>query len=771
MSNNQAPPDSWEEQEEAQYDPNASYQAAPNGTYNVAATTFNPGQPAAANAAYYTQPGAPGGYNQQYYGQGGYYSNQYAQQQPTPQQQQYYANPQGYNNQYANYQQPGYGAYGQQGYSQQGGYQQPQYDSRYGNGGYGNNRGGVSARGGGRPQYDTTTDRSQQQMSYQEYEASKASTASISSSSTTASSVSVKPSASGGKANTVSLGSKAAVVSLGGGGNTVTLGKSTVASTPAPAAVAAVAASQDVKVEKPAAAVASISSTPAVSEEAASSTAMDTDPPQPTASIKADDPKPVTPPAKKKELPASAADAPKKAAVAATAVAAAPPLPAIEADEDQREHVNLVFIGHVDAGKSTMGGQILYSTGMVDKRTLEKYEREAKELGRESWYLSWAMDLNVEERAKGKTVEYGRAYFETLKRKFTILDAPGHKNFVPSMLGGAAQADVAILVISGKKGEFEAGFEKEGQTREHARLAKTVGVKRMIVVINKMDDPTVQWSQERYDECVSKLTPFLKSVGFNPKKDLDFLPVSGYTGANIKDRLAEGLAPYYNGPSLIEFLDNMEIPRDYSGPLIMPIADRFKDMGTVVVGKIESGRMQKGQAVVLMPNKKVAEILTIMVEDKELNTAKNGDNVRVRLKNIEEEDVSPGFVLCLPNNPIHTITAFEAQLQIVESKSIICGGYQAVMHSGTITEEVTMTDLLHMVDKTSGRKSKHSPKFVKTGDICICRIETSQIICLETYKDYPQLGRFTLRDEGKTVAIGKVTKLLADQLAPVAPVE
>lgn len=190
----------------------------------------------------------------------------------------------------------------------------------------------------------------------------------------------------------------------------------------------------------------------------------------------------------------------------------------------KKEHVNVVFIGHVDAGKSTIGGQIMYLTGMVDKRTLEKYEREAKEKNRETWYLSWALDTNQEERDKGKTVEVGRAYFETEKKHFTILDAPGHKSFVPNMIGGASQADLAVLVISARKGEFETGFEKGGQTREHAMLAKTAGVKHLIVLINKMDDPTVNWSNERYEECKEKLVPFLKKVGFNPKRTFTSCP-------------------------------------------------------------------------------------------------------------------------------------------------------------------------------------------------------------------------------------------------------
>lgn len=210
-----------------------------------------------------------------------------------------------------------------------------------------------------------------------------------------------------------------------------------------------------------------------------------------------------------------------------------------------KEHLNIVFIGHVDAGKSTMGGNLLFLTGMVDKRTMEKYEREAKEAGRDSWYLSWALDSTPQERAKGKTVEVGRAYFETSSRRYTILDAPGHKTYVPSMISGAAQADVAILVISARKGEFETGFEKGGQTREHIMLVKTAGVSKVIVVINKMDESTVEWSKERYEEIKDKLTPFIKAAGFNVKTDVSFIPVSAYTGLNLKDRIPKGVAPWW----------------------------------------------------------------------------------------------------------------------------------------------------------------------------------------------------------------------------------
>ncbi|KAI9595153.1 P-loop containing nucleoside triphosphate hydrolase protein [Syncephalis fuscata] len=488
--------------------------------------------------------------------------------------------------------------------------------------------------------------------------------------------------------------------------------------------------------------------------------------PAPTPATPVADTTPVeaTPAAESKpETPKPAAavktEAPKKAAE---------PAPAVEEEEDEefsaemfKEHINVVFIGHVDAGKSTMGGNILYLTGMVDKRTMEKYEKEARELNRESWYLSWALDTGTEERNKGKTVECGRAYFETDKRRYTILDAPGHKNYVPSMIGGVSQADLAILVISARKGEFETGFERGGQTREHAVLAKTNGVNKMVVVINKMDDSTVEWSKERYDECVTKLTPFLKGTGYNPKTDLTFMPISGFSGANLKESVDKTLCPWYEGPSLLQFLDNMQmLERKMNAPLMMPITDKSKEMGTTIGGKIESGNVKKGKRVLIMPGKKVAEVVGIQIEEEEVEAAVSGDNVRLRLRGVEEEDISAGFILCTPKQPAHVVRSFEAQLAILDHKNIICAGYGAVMHIHTAVEEITLGAILHLVDKKTGRISKRPPPFIKKGQKAIVRIETTSPLCIETFEEYPQLGRFTLRDEGKTIAIGKVTKLV-----------
>ncbi|SJL02172.1 related to Eukaryotic peptide chain release factor GTP-binding subunit [Armillaria ostoyae] len=382
-----------------------------------------------------------------------------------------------------------------------------------------------------------------------------------------------------------------------------------------------------------------------------------------------------------------------------------------------KEHLNIVFIGHVDAGKSTMGGNLLFITGMVDKRTMEKYEKEAKDAGRETWYLSWALDSTPQERSKGKTVEVGRAYFETEIRRYTILDAPGHKTYVPSMISGAAQADIAILVISARKGEFETGFEKGGQTREHIMLVKTVGVTKLIIAINKMDDPTVLWDKSRFEEIKEKLTPFVKAAGFNPKTDITFIPVSAYTGLNLKDSVPKSTCPWWTGTSFLYHLDHMPmVDRKINAPLMMPVSEKYKELGTVVVGKVESGCIRKGDTLTLMPNRDTVDVSAIYNEmEDEVNSAFCGDNVRIRLRGVDDEDISPGFVLTSPQKPIHAVRQFEAQLAILEHKSIICAGYSAVMHIHTLAEEVVLTQLLHYFDKSTGRKSKKPPQFAKKG--------------------------------------------------------
>ncbi|KAL2861297.1 P-loop containing nucleoside triphosphate hydrolase protein [Aspergillus pseudodeflectus] len=442
---------------------------------------------------------------------------------------------------------------------------------------------------------------------------------------------------------------------------------------------------------------------------------------------------------------------------------------------EKKEHVNIVFIGHVDAGKSTLGGSILYVTGMVDERTLDKYKRDAKEAGRETWYLSWALDLTNEERAKGKTVEVGRAHFKidvptpdgTVERHFSILDAPGHKSYVHHMIGGASQADVGVLVISARKGEYETGFEKGGQTREHALLARNTGVKKLIVAVNKMDDMTVEWSKARFDECTVKVSKYLEALGYK-KDDLHFMPISAQRTLGIKDRVPSDLCPWYSGPSLLEYLTNMKMPeRNLNAPFMMPISTKYRDMGTMVEGRIEAGVIKKNATCIIMPNRTKVEIAALYGEtEDEIATGTCGDQVRMRLRGVEEEDLLPGFVMCSPKRPVHCVSAFEAKIRILDLKSILTAGFNCVMHVHSAVEEVTVAALLHKLEPGTGRRSKRPPPFASKGQMIIARIEITSsagAVCVERFEDYNQMGRFTLRDQGQTIAIGMITKLIENE--------
>jgi peptide chain release factor subunit 3 len=261
----------------------------------------------------------------------------------------------------------------------------------------------------------------------------------------------------------------------------------------------------------------------------------------------------------------------------------------VEVDET-RQPASLVFIGHVDAGKSTIAGNLMFNMGVVDQRTIAKYKEEAKSKGRDSWWLAYVMDINEEEKAKGKTVEVGRACFDLPSKRMTIFDAPGHKNYVPNMIQGAALADYGALVISAKRGEFESGFDLDGQTREHIQLAKSLGIVKLVVVVNKMDESTVKWSKERYDEIKTQLSPFIKECGYDVEKDISWVPVSGLNGDNLKDPLPKNVCNWYSGPPLIDLIDQLGLPeRDPNGPIRIPVLDKMKDRGVVMFGKIEQG--------------------------------------------------------------------------------------------------------------------------------------------------------------------------------------
>jgi peptide chain release factor subunit 3 len=327
------------------------------------------------------------------------------------------------------------------------------------------------------------------------------------------------------------------------------------------------------------------------------------------------------------------------------------------------------------------------------------------------------------------------------------------------MIGGAAQADVAVLVISARKGEFETGFERDGQTREHTTLAKTLGIRRLVVAINKMDDPTVKWSKERYDDIVNKLQPFIcKQVGFD-KKFVTFLPLSAYTGHGVIDKVPKDVCSWNTSGSLIEVLDTLHLDRkNIDGPLRIPIIDKYRDMGvTAVLGKIESGKVQVGDVVTIMPNKVPVEVLKITLHEEEVDLAKCGDNATLYLKGIEVDDVKQGHVICDSNNLCQPVQEFIGQFLVLDMP-IFSAGYSAVLHIHTSIVECTITRLVNKIDKKTGKPLPNKINFAQTGDIVNAVIKCSRAICLEKFDVLQSMGRFTLR-EGRTVGIGKVTAI------------
>ena len=427
------------------------------------------------------------------------------------------------------------------------------------------------------------------------------------------------------------------------------------------------------------------------------------------------------------------------------------------------QHLNIIFIGHVDSGKSTIGGNIMYLTGRVDERTIQKYKKLAKEQNRESWYLSWALDTTDEEREKGKTVECGRAFFNTENKDITIIDAPGHRGYIPHMINGIGDADIAILVISARKGEFEAGFHKEGQTREHVLLAKAFGISKLIVVINKMDDMTVNWSEERYNECKNSLTKYLKKIGYNIKKNVYWAPISGLKGHNIKDKLDPKICSWWRGDSLLTYLDKYNFKKvGTDKPLRIPITNKYSKMGVIISGKIQSGSIYKGQNICLMPNRKKIDIDTISYADKIVDNAKVGDNVSIKIKNITEKEIYNGCVLCDMDNLCSVGKIFDAQIMVMNCPNIICSGFIAILHLHSVVITVEIVKLIRMINKKTGKViPKITPIFIKNGQMCIVRLKTTEPICIETFKDNSHMGRFTLRNNDESIAFGKVLKVIS----------
>ena len=422
-------------------------------------------------------------------------------------------------------------------------------------------------------------------------------------------------------------------------------------------------------------------------------------------------------------------------------------------EEAIKENINVVFIGHVNSGKSTLSGTILYISGMVDQRSIEKFERETDGV----WDKSHVTDTDEEEREKGITVDVGRGHFNTQTKRYTLLDAPGHKSLVPNMINGVAQADVAILVVSARRGEFESGFEKFGQTREHALLAKTLGVKKLIVVINKMDDITVNWCQDRYEHIKLDIGNYLKTIGWT---DITYLPISGLNEINIRYTLNKDICAWYDGKPLFDILDNLKPFENLnSKPLRIPILDKYKDEGKIVImGKVETGVLKCGDNIMINPNNIKMTVYQIYNDIGIIPVANPGENVKIIVKMDASQSFGKGSVVSHMDNASIVSKDIVVKLYILDllpHKPLFTSSYECVIHIGPCVEEIKVVRLLEQVDN-KGNSIKRNPPFVKNKSFVIAHMIINKYICVEKFTDFEQLGRFTLRDEGHTIGFGKI---------------
>jgi elongation factor 1-alpha len=427
----------------------------------------------------------------------------------------------------------------------------------------------------------------------------------------------------------------------------------------------------------------------------------------------------------------------------------------------EKNHINLVVIGHVDSGKSTSTGHLIYKCGGIDKRTIEKFEKEAAEMGKGSFKYAWVLDKLKAERERGITIDIALWKFETAKSVFTIIDAPGHRDFIKNMITGTSQADVAILIIDSSTGGFEAGISKEGQTREHALLAFTMGVKQMIVCMNKMDDRSVNYDQKRFDEIKKEVADYLKKIGYNPDK-IPFIPISGWVGDNMIEKSDQ--MKWYTGPCLIEALDALEPPkRPKDKPLRLPLQDVYKigGIGTVPVGRVETGLLKPGMVLTFAPMNITTECKSVEMHHESLDEAEPGDNVGFNVKNLSVKDLRRGYVASdSKNDPAKDTQNFLAQVIVLNHPGQIQKGYAPVLDCHTAHIACKFDELESKIDRRTGKVMEAEPKSIKSGDAALVRMIPQKPMCVEAFNQYPPLGRFAVRDMKQTVAVGVIKEVV-----------
>ncbi len=422
-----------------------------------------------------------------------------------------------------------------------------------------------------------------------------------------------------------------------------------------------------------------------------------------------------------------------------------------------KPHMNIVFIGHVDHGKSTTVGRLLYDTGTVGEQEMRKLKDKAKELGKAGFEFAFVMDNLKEEQERGLTIDLSHKKFETSKYYFTIIDAPGHKDFIKNMITGAAQADAGVLVVSGNIGDGV-----QAQTKEHIFLARTLGVSQLIVYINKMD--MAKYDEKRFNEVREEVSKQLKLVGYKPE-ELQFVPGASFPGDNTAKKTDK--MPWYKGGTLLEALDTFKEPqKPVDLPLRLPIQDVYNitGIGVVPVGKVVTGIMKVNDNVIIVPAREGkgvhCQVKTIEMHHEQMQQAEPGDNIGFNVRGIDKKDIARGDVLGHDNNVPTVATEFTGQIIVLNHPTVITVGYTPVFHVHTAQVACQITEIVKKIDPATGATKEEKPDFIKNGDAAVVKIKPIQPLCIERQKDIPQMARFAVRDSGVTVAAGMCIDLV-----------
>ncbi|MCK4927104.1 MAG: translation elongation factor EF-1 subunit alpha [Candidatus Aenigmarchaeota archaeon] len=417
----------------------------------------------------------------------------------------------------------------------------------------------------------------------------------------------------------------------------------------------------------------------------------------------------------------------------------------------EKPHMNLVTIGHVDHGKSTLIGRLLFDTGNVSEQEMRKLEEKAKELKKDTFKFAFLMDSVKEERERGVTIDLAHKRFDTDKYYFTLIDAPGHRDFIKNMITGASQADAAILVVAANDGLMT-------QTKEHVFLSRTLGVNQMVVAVNKMD--TIAYDEAKFNKIKEDAVKLLQSVGYKVD-EIKFVPVSAWVGDNIA-KPSENMA-WYKGEPLLKILDGLNVPeKPTNKPLRLPVQDVYtiSGIGAVVVGKVETGVLKPGAKIISMPSGKTGEVKSIEMHHQSMPQALPGDNVGVSIKGLGKTDVKRGDVIGETSNVPTLVEEFTAQIVVLQHPSVITKGYTPVFHVSTAHVACKITEIVKKLDPATGKVLEENPDFIKAGDAAIIKCVPTKPMCIEKNSELPQMARFAIRDMGQTIAAGLCMELV-----------